>query len=463
MIFVNVTRMMSSFVLVLLIARFLGASGLGTYSFVFSLLAIFQTISRLGLQPLLIREVAKNKEHAGKYFINFSLIGLISSVTMMGVLYLVAAFAEYSSEITNSILIIGVSLIAFTINVMCTSLFIGMSKHIFEFWGVLIATLLKIGFCVLMLIIGQGIIGVLIVLAIAPFINLILNLYFIIRFITKLEFKIDWTECKSVIRLAPTFIASSASRAVGANIIVILLSKMGNIEQVGFYSAAFRIMIAFNLLLQSFRFAIQPQLAEMFKKSQDALQDLTAKSIKYVCTLTIPASLVVSLLSQKIIVLCFSETFMVSVRLLQVVVWSLIPYGIAVVLASVLIVSNNQKIDLRNNVVNLIFKTVIGIFLIYKWGILGAAITHLGGTLLFASLHYAYINRKMFHINFISIAYKIIIASVVTGIVIPVFSELNIFILALLALLVFFLLLIITKAYSRSDIHSLCHAGESSS
>jgi len=56
----NLLNPIVSFLLVLVISRYLGVEGLGQYSLVMSYVAIFGALASLGLGSLLVREVAKS-------------------------------------------------------------------------------------------------------------------------------------------------------------------------------------------------------------------------------------------------------------------------------------------------------------------------------------------------------------------------------------------------------------------
>src|SRR3989339_1331331 len=56
-----------SFVYFTLLARFLGAETIGKYTFAIAFTTIFSVIADLGLQPVIVREVARAKERAEEY------------------------------------------------------------------------------------------------------------------------------------------------------------------------------------------------------------------------------------------------------------------------------------------------------------------------------------------------------------------------------------------------------------
>ena len=79
-----------SFALILVISRYLGVEGLGTYSLVLSYLGIFVTFGALGLGTLVVREAARDLEQAHVFFVNAALFGTVSSfVAIIGMIIVV--------------------------------------------------------------------------------------------------------------------------------------------------------------------------------------------------------------------------------------------------------------------------------------------------------------------------------------------------------------------------------------
>ena len=103
-----------SFVLVLVISRYMGVRGLGQYSLVLSYMAVFVILAPLGLSTLIVREVAKGPDDAHAVLINAGLFATISSlVAMVGMNALVWAM-DYEREIFLASLIISLSLVTST-------------------------------------------------------------------------------------------------------------------------------------------------------------------------------------------------------------------------------------------------------------------------------------------------------------------------------------------------------------
>ena len=102
---------LSTFVVTLYIARALGAASLGQFSIVMSLLLIFQTISYLGQQQIIIREVARMPDRVTEYVVNGSVLAAIGGLLGMLLMIITANLIGYEPNVLALVYAAGLSLI----------------------------------------------------------------------------------------------------------------------------------------------------------------------------------------------------------------------------------------------------------------------------------------------------------------------------------------------------------------
>ena len=89
----------SLFVIVYL-ARYLGTEGFGKYSFVFVYLAFFNIITDLGLQQILVREMAREPSTTPKLIGNAYVIRLLLTVFAVGLTIIIITLLPYPADTT---------------------------------------------------------------------------------------------------------------------------------------------------------------------------------------------------------------------------------------------------------------------------------------------------------------------------------------------------------------------------
>jgi len=439
----TILRMVSSLVLVLLVARYLGSTGMGKFSVVLSLFWLFQKMATMGLEPITIREVAKDKSLGTRYLSNGVLIGTLSSFLMIIVMYIFANVANYSHDVVLGTYIMGVALILTTVNLIFRSIYIAFERAEYILFSDFSETILKLIFGIVVLSLGYGLISVIIVIAFSQLVRLSINIYVTSRYLFKIQFKIDTKLCRWLLRTMPAFAGTQIINGFSGNITVIILSLLMGMELVGYYSAAMRLIGSFRLILQSYKSAIQPVAARIYNTSIVKLRSFCMESIRYILMLTIPVCAGTLILAERIVVLLFTDEFVTSGRILQFLVWILILYGASMVFTSILIASNNQRVNFRIIGISLIARILLALVLIPVFSYYGAAVAVLISNLVNFSQKYYFINKKYFKIPLFEISWKILVSCLPMIVFLISFPGLNIFLLIFLSSIIYLIFLLI--------------------
>ena len=142
----NVLNPFISFVLVLVISQYLGVKGLGQYSLVLSYMWIFNTLAALGLDDLVVREVARRPDDAHKFFFNAGIFGSISSLRCHagnGRAY--SGDADTTSEVVYAAFVCSLSLVTSTAMVYMEAIFRSAEKAQYVALTYVLENLLRVG------------------------------------------------------------------------------------------------------------------------------------------------------------------------------------------------------------------------------------------------------------------------------------------------------------------------------
>ncbi len=455
MLSATLLRMASSFVLVIFVARHLGTEGMGKFSFLISLFWLFQNIASMGLQPFIVREVSQQKSKSSIYLINNIYLGLLAALLMAMIMAGFVKLSNYEHALFIATLFMGGALLLNTVNLVFHALFVAHEKTEFVLYGTTFENITKLALGVFFILQGHGIITLACIMAASPFVSLFVNIVLYQKYIGQMTLRYDRSLSKEILSHVPTFTGISVFNSLFWHTDIILLSRLSSMEIVGFYSAAWRIVGMIKLVLQSYKVAIQPVAAKTFKISIDEFQDFCRKSLQYIFMLTIPVCVGGVILAPKIITLFFSSEFVGSSIILQIGIWLLIPYGMALVFASFLIASNHQKVDLRVNIVSSLSLILFCVLLIPKYGAVGAAIAVVSGQTLFFLQQFIFISKNLFHVPLWKITQRILLASVVMGVVVYLLSSIHVLINVAVGMGVYLTLLIVTKELQVDEFKNL--------
>jgi len=441
-----------SFVLVLYVGRLLGVSGLGKFSVALSLFFIFQTISSLGFEHLITREVAKDRTKAGKYLINASFIGFFFSILMAGAMCLTGYLLDYPHDMAMAVYILSFSLIPATLAIVCQSICRAYERLEFVSLPIVAGDLFKVLLGLYILFKGYGLVKLIIVVLGGHILAFFMSLYFVLGCIEKPLFKVDFRFCEWIIKAAPTFTLIFIFSTIYWNVDVLMLSKLKGASSVGFYSAAYKLMTACRIVPMGYVAAVQPVIFRLFRFSRERFEMVCKKSIKYILIANLPIAIGITILANKFVALFFKSEFLPSADALRILIWTLVPFSTVLVFAYALIASNNQRIDLRVNIIGLICNVSLNLLLIPKLDFLGAAIATFVSICLFLGLQYSFISKNLFRVNFIQIVGKPIISGVMMGMIILLFRQVNLLMLVFISALVYLFFLLVLRTFSQTDI-----------
>ncbi|HDQ45732.1 MAG TPA: flippase, partial [bacterium] len=415
MLFGTILRMSASFILVIFIARHLGSEGMGKFSIVLTLFWIFQTIASMGIQPLLIREVAKDRSRTLPFLSTASFLSLIAALLMAALMIGFAWLLRYPEDVFLATVWIAVALLFSTLTIVFQSIFIAFERSELVLWGMTTENLVKLAAGIPALFIGGGIVILAGVFALSYFFALCISAILSRKYIGAIPRKIDWHVARWLIRETPTFAGISIFNTLFWNANVIILSKMVSLEMVGLFSAAFRMVNMVKLVLQSYKLAIQPVAAKTFEESLEAFQSFCNQSLRLVFMITIPVCVGGTILARPLMESVFGVEFGDAAVLFQITLWMLLFYGIVLVLATFLIASRNQRIDLRVNVNSTVLSLILHIGLIRIWSGLGAAIALLLSIAVFFLQQDYSVRRILFPVPYFHLAWKILLAAILMG------------------------------------------------
>ncbi|MGB6063222.1 MAG: oligosaccharide flippase family protein [Desulfomonilaceae bacterium] len=155
----NVLNPFISFILVLVISRYLGVRGLGEYSLVLSYIGIFNTLAALGLEDLVVREVARRPDDAHLFFFNAGIFGSISSLVALVAMDALVAAMGYEKQVVYAAFVCSLALVASTTMSYMEAIFRSVEKAEYVAVTYVLENLLRVGVCVWLLLYGYGIVA----------------------------------------------------------------------------------------------------------------------------------------------------------------------------------------------------------------------------------------------------------------------------------------------------------------
>jgi O-antigen/teichoic acid export membrane protein len=451
----QVSTPMASFMLVLIIARRLGTSGLGEYSVALSLYFIFQALSTFGFNLLITREVARDSSITNKYFVNGTLLAFSFSIVSAFMMCIAVNWITAAPTIKHSVYVLSSSLLFFSLALVYQSICRAFEKLEYITIPHIVGNMCKLVFGIFSLYLGYGLVALMVVILLSQIVNFILSLYFCLRFIKKPVGKLDFKFCIAILSSIPIFTLIIILSTIRGNIDILLLTKMLGTEEAGYYSAAHKLVNLSKLGISCYIMALQPIIFRLFVSSLQKSKTVCTESIRYLVITVLPIIVSVVMLSDRIILLVFKEAFLPSAHVLSITIWILLFYSFNQVLATALIGSDNQRKNLEANLIGLATSIGLNIILIPRYSFIGAAIATCTSVSIVAAVQYHFVAKNLFKINFLKFAQKPFAASALMAVVLLLFRNGNLVIITIMSTSIYVLCLFALKTFSQKDVEFL--------
>lgn len=365
-----------AFIMTIYVARYLQEVGFGKYSFAFAFTLFFSVIADMGLSTLTVRELARNKENAGKYFVNASLLKFILSILAFISLFLIINQLKYPSDTTLAVYIVGIYEIINSYNQFYRSIFRAFEKMEYE---TLVRVIEKIVlFLLLMWVIahGYGLIEIVYTFLIASVIIFLVSSVIIFKKFIKPKYELELNYIKNIAKDSFPFALTIIFVVIYFKIDTVMLSIMKGDDVVGYYNASYNIIDGLSpIIAGSVAGATLPLMSKYYtlKDKKDELKNIYLQSLQLVFTFGLCISIITTIFADKIIQLLYGDGYSNSAASLQILIWAFFIICVSTLSSSFLNAINKQRIVVIGTGLGALSNVILNLLLIPQYSFIGAA------------------------------------------------------------------------------------------
>lgn len=434
-------------------ARYLGVEGFGILSLAISITGMFGIIVDMGLGTLMIREIARDKSVRDKYLFNVTLIRLFLSFLMLALIISTVNLIGYSAIVKDVIYIISLSVMIAAFSGVFTAVFQSYEKMDYSSAVSIINSFLMFFGTMLGIYYGLDILYFASIYLISNSITLIFTILIYIRKFSFPKIEINLNFWKPTLKEALPYGITGIFVTVYYSIDSVMLSIIVGNETVGVYNAAYKFVFLFLSLYSVFALAIFPVMSTFYKNSKESLKYTYERSFKYLLIISIPLSLAVTLLANKLILLVYGSSYFPSIIALQILIWTII-FMFLNGISSILLGSTNRQIVVTKITgFSVILNVTLNLILIPNFSYVGASVATVFTEFVTVPI-LIYVVYKFEKINLkelIKNTTKIIFSSFIMITFFVILNSLNIFFLLIIMFISYFVSLLITRTFDNED------------
>lgn len=373
-----------SLAIVIFLARYLEAGNFGIYSFIFAYLGFFVIITDLGIGLVLVREISRDRAKADRFIGNAIIIKIILSLFALVLACLITFFLHYSFNIK---LLVYIASLGFLLSFRSLYSLIFQVDLRMEYPTLVnvLSNLLRLALFLYLIFLKAPLLWFIIVVIINAIPGFFLIRYLSRRFVRP-RFHIDLAIWKYLFKESWPLALIAVFVMIYHRIDQLMLFQMKGSQAVGYYSAAVNLPEALVIFPSAFMTSVFPLMSRYFKTSKESLTQAYTLSFRYMLMLIIPIAVGTTLLSKPIISLIYGESFLPSVPVLSILIWSEIFVFYGLIHYEILISVNKQRLYLLFTGTGAVVNIVLNLILIPIYGIIGAGIATLISYILSAGL-----------------------------------------------------------------------------
>ena len=236
---------------------------------------------------------------------------------------------------------------------------------------------------------------------------------------------------------------------------IIMLGLLVGGQEVGWFGAAHRIVIALHTFVWMYFFNIYPSISRCSQQPPAALQHLIGKSLQVTSWSAVFIAVTGIILGKPLITLVYGSQYGEGIIVFQILIWLVAFTLISSHYMYILIAYNRQWIELLTAVCGAAVSIILNLLLIPNYGLLGAAYALLATEATIWGLNYYIVRRQIAPIPFWNHLTKPIIAGTFMALLILILPQANLVTLALSATLLYGLGMFILQPTLINDIRVL--------
>ncbi len=435
------------------ISRILHADGLGVFSAAMAYYGLLSVAGELGAVNYLTREIAKNPDATNRYLVHVGALACAAAAAATGIFLLVLPLLHFSSELNAALQVVILAILPGTLRVVQEAVFVARQRVEFVAYATLISAAIEVGLSVFLLSRGWGVVSLVAVFVLIQCTVTLVYFFFLNRFIARLHWDFQFSFARRVISEIKAFAASSILGGLFARPEIIVLSLISTDAQLGYYSAALKLVDLWYILPQVFMTNVFPLLSRSYYRADMRSQLIQDKSIKYQLAVALPISAGMFAAAEPIITTLYGPGFEPSIAALRFLSFNVVLYCLFAVLWRVLSARGQQNLVLRVQVITLVTRAAGDVVFIAWLGALGAAIMTPLNLVLYCVLLGRDIRRGGTPLRLWAVTGRLMVAAVIMGVLtIVLCTWLPLWVVVPLAAVVYGVLVLLLRAVQPDDI-----------
>jgi O-antigen/teichoic acid export membrane protein len=369
------------FAFAFIMLRILGPANAGIYYYAIVIFGWFDILSNFGLNTLLMREVARDRDSAGRYLFNSTALRLALAVVSVPLLigFLMTRQATVDPvlepEAILAIVLLYIGLLPNSISTGLTALFYAFEKAEYPAAITTISTIVKVTLGLATLLLGWGVVGLAAGAVVTNLVTLAVLSWLARPLVSRFFQPLDRLLIRHMIGESWPLMINHLLATVFFKIDVVLMEAINGKVVVGQYSTAYKWLDALNIIPAFLTMALLPIMARQAHEDRAGLKRNYTLAVKLLVMTALPVAVVTTFIAEPLVRVLGGEEYLPAGGIaLQLMIWS-IPIGwINSVTNYVIVALDRQRTLTIAFVVGVLFNVITNLIFLPYYSYRAAAI-----------------------------------------------------------------------------------------
>jgi O-antigen/teichoic acid export membrane protein len=377
---------LASLALFAYIARALGEGTLGDFVFALALSQIVWAVAGFGLDRMLLRDVARERERAiDRLFWNMVVFKLAAGLAGVALSVLAVWLLGYSSTVQQLVVILGLSFLVVLISSSAQTVFQAYERMEYYFYSAVPNKILAALFGIGALVLGGGIVAVALGNLAAALLALVMAMLILGWRFARPSPSVQLHEWPRMARASAPFGLQEVLGQIIFRMDIVLLSLFTTSVVVGAYGAAYRVLEASLFLAWSVGTSVLPMYSYLGPGDDPSLERVFEASLKFVTVLMLPVAVVMLVCAEGLVDLLYGlPEFEGAVPVMRWLAFAIVAYGIGHLAGVLVLVRRPGRVTVRAMAAVAAFNIAITLALIGPFEAVGVAAATLSTEILLA-------------------------------------------------------------------------------
>lgn len=389
----SICQKLLAFVYFTILARhFLPPDDVGRYLYALSYAALFSVIVDFGVQPVLIRAIAKDRSRARTIISNAIGIKTVFAVVTAAAMFWAARATESDPVKIALISVACITLVLDSVQLTFYAVLRGYEKLNYEAIGVLVGQSITVAAGGVMLYLKQPLPFLMFAYVCGSAWNAIYS-WRMAKRVTGERFGLSlnravWSE---ILRMAIPFAAAAIFVRIYSSADSVLLNRLAGNAAAAFYGVPYKFVFAFQFVPIALAAALFPTYSREAGQGKARLGELFWNAERYLMLVALPLVAGMVALAHPLIITFYKSQYMPSVPIMTILAWCLIPAFLDYPVGALLNASHKQNIQTTFMGIIMCMSIILNLIFIPRYGAIASACAAVIGnsTLFIGGLYYA--------------------------------------------------------------------------